>query len=161
MKTILLLLFCLAIFVNSFNGCSATKEFTDKSIKFVEISKGPASGIDDNKQVVIRSETEFNAKFKEVNSIFFPEPEAPAIDFSKYIVIAVFQGTKNNGGYSIKIEKIRYEEDGNVKVTVIETSPGRNCVTTDAITHPYYIVKIPKTDEKIVFIVKQEVFDCK
>ncbi len=161
MKTIYSVLFYLIICAGFLTGCSSTKEILNTVIKFEEVGKGPASGIDDSKQVVIRNESEFKAKFKEVNSIFFPEPEAPEIDFNKYTVIAVFQGTKNNGGYTIKIEKIRYDEDGNVKVTVIETSPGRNCVTTDAITHPYYIAKIPKTDAKVVFDVKQEVFNCK
>ena len=161
MKTSYSALFSLLFFTASFIGCSSSKEIPNTIIKFEEIGKGPASGIFDRKQVVIRSENDLKSQFKEINSIFFPEPETPLVDFSKYIVIGVFMGEKNNGGYSIKVDKISYDDDGNVKVSVIETSPGRNCVTTDAITHPYQLVKIPKTDAKVVFEVKQEVFNCK
>lgn len=160
MKIVISTIICL-LMLAAIQGCNSSKDIAKSDIKFELVSKGPASGIDDRKQVVIKSESEFRAKFAEVNSIFYPQPEAPAVDFSKYTVIAVFQGTKNNGGYTIKIDKISYDEDGNVKVSVIETSPGSNCVTTDAITHPYYIVKIPKTDAKVLFDVKQEVFNCK
>jgi hypothetical protein len=52
------------------------------------------------------------------------------------------------------------EGSSSISVNVTETTPGPNCVVTEALTKPFSIVKIPKTDKKPVFKSKQIVKDC-
>ena len=68
-------------------------------------------------------------------------------------------GPRNTGGYSVNVDKIA-EEENRIVVFVTESSPGKDCIVTQAITYPYQIVKIKKTDKEIVFKTKQDVRDC-
>jgi hypothetical protein len=68
-------------------------------------------------------------------------------------------GNKNTGGYDIKIDKISTKGD-KVLVQVTETSPGANCMVTDAISKPYDFVKIKKTDAEFEFTTKYVTKDC-
>lgn len=81
--------------------------------------------------------------FNDTNSYF---PDA-TIDFKKYQVIAVFDEIHNYDGYSIDITKIT-QDNNRIYVTVDHLLPGGiNAV----ITQPYHIVKITKSNKKVVF----------
>jgi len=69
------------------------------------------------------------------------------IDFSNYIIIAVFDEVKMYGGHSIDITSIT-EHDENIIVSVENLLPGGLAAV---ITQPFHIVKIPKTNKPIVF----------
>ncbi|MEI6142230.1 MAG: protease complex subunit PrcB family protein [Mariniphaga sp.] len=70
------------------------------------------------------------------------------IDFSKFIVLAIFDEVKGSGGYSITIKGILENQD-NLTVTVLQTSPTGSSLAV--MTQPYCIVKIPVTTKKIIF----------
>lgn len=66
----------------------------------------------------------------------------PVVDFKKGYVIAVFAGERPTGGYAISVEKV--SDTGNERhVTVLVEKPGEGCVTTQAITSPYQIIRVP------------------
>ena len=68
----------------------------------------------------------------------------PQVDFTKSNVIALFMGQKSSGGYSIGIEKL--EINGNTAtVTVSKKSP--EGIVTTALTQPFYIAAITKSDK--------------
>jgi hypothetical protein len=69
------------------------------------------------------------------------------IDFTKYIIIAVFDEIKGNGGHSIDIIKI--EENENKVFVIIENILKGDATTV--MTQPFQIVKIQKTDKLIIF----------
>jgi hypothetical protein len=83
----------------------------------------------------------------------------PHVDFSESIVIAVFMGGFATGGYSIEVKEI-YDVGQSVVVKVEKTYPGKNCIVTMALTQPYHIVKIDKTDKPIIFEVSERIIDC-
>jgi len=99
---------------------------------------------------IIKSTEAWNQLINQLNSVNnesrnFTETE---IDFAKYIVLAVFDEVKMNGGYSIDIIKVE-ELQNNVVVTILRLSPGSSVYTV--ITQPFYIVKIPVTEKPIIF----------
>jgi hypothetical protein len=99
--------------------------------------------------LVIKDQTEWNKLLLKINILTTANSIMPDIDvdFTKYQVIAVIDEVRNYGGYSIDITKIT-ETNNSIFVTVKQLKPsGFNAV----ITQPYHIVKIPKTDKKIVF----------
>ncbi|MBI2268529.1 MAG: protease complex subunit PrcB family protein [Candidatus Blackburnbacteria bacterium] len=126
----------------------------NKKIQFEEIGKGSNSKQSTRKNYVINSS-------KEWQKIIETQPEDPEVrvDFSKETVIAVFQGKKNTGGYGIEVSEV-WQKDGNLEVSVTETSPGANCFTVQMLTAPYHIVKIPKFTEEVEFKVEKNITIC-
>jgi protease stability complex PrcB-like protein len=75
---------------------------------------------------------------------YFPDA---IIDFKKYQVIVVIDEVRAYGGYSIDITKIT-ENNNSIFVTVEQLKPGG---INPVVTQPYHIVKIPKSNKKVVF----------
>lgn len=70
-------------------------------------------------------------------------PNAPS-----YYTIAM--GEKNTGGYSIEIDKVNIDSDGNVEVIVKETSPEVGGAVTMAFTYPVCRITLNKLPKSIV-----------
>ena len=107
-----------------------------------------AEGI--NKQnLVITNKSVWNNLIAQMNAVnnvsnSFSETE---IDFSKYVVIAVFDEIKSNGGYSLALTITDNSENIMVNVTTIAPQG----FATTVITQPFHIVKILKSDLPIIF----------
>ena len=78
----------------------------------------------------------------------FPPPDQPNIDFDTNMVIAVFRGEKNTGGYDINITSIE-ENDSEIIVRGEMSDPPTYGIVTQALTQPYHIVST-KTSNKII-----------
>jgi hypothetical protein len=66
------------------------------------------------------------------------------------MVIAVFIGERPTGGYGIEIESIDAYAD-RITVNIVETEPGPDELTTQALTYPYHIVTTEKTEMEVRF----------
>lgn len=133
------------------SGC-AIPEISDLGsyLIFETISEGIFSGHDGRESYVIKDSSEWSDLWNKVNSNLIPKPEVPNVDFNEEMVIAVFQGVKSEGGYDIKITEVR-DFEYFVEVIVQETSSEPLQIQIQAETQPYHIVKIKRTDKKIVF----------
>ncbi|MBP7741251.1 MAG: protease complex subunit PrcB family protein [Candidatus Pacebacteria bacterium] len=90
------------------------------------------------KNYAVYTEDEFAKVWKMTGST----EEMPVIDFTKAYVIAVFAGTKPTGGYAISVEGV--SDVGDVRsVSILSEKPGVGCITTQAITSPYQIIRVP------------------
>lgn len=69
-------------------------------------------------------------------------PESSTVDFSKSAVVAGFAGTKNTGGWSVKI---RQAAD---KVSIDVSGPPKGGMSTQVITYPFQVVSIPLTADQ-------------
>lgn len=88
-------------------------------------------------------------------------PEVPDINFTTYMLIAVFQGERGSSGYSTNITRIMMSSTEYV-VFVDEVHPGNNCVTLAVMTYPYQIVQIHPYEEdlSIRFVYNIIIHDC-
>lgn len=68
----------------------------------------------------------------------------PRVDFTKYEVIAVFDGTHSSGGYAVHVRDV-IDGDGMRTIYIEREEPGENCVVTDAITSPFQVVRVLKS----------------
>ena len=146
----LLVILVLTIFI----GCIKNDdEFLSFTISPILIGNGDLGGngkenITKQKLIISSNETwvELMNKMNSVNyeTANFTETE---IDFSNFIILAVFDEIKMSGGYTIEITSV-VENQNNLTVTIHLLSP--KGVAPGVITQPYHIVKIPKT-EKIIF----------
>lgn len=69
------------------------------------------------------------------------------IDFNKYQIIAIIDRTNGNGGHSIDITKISQ----NRKTIIVKVEKLKTGDLTSRLSRPYEIVKIAKTNKKVVF----------
>ena len=146
----LLFILVLTIFI----GCIKNDdEFLSFTISPILIGNGDLGGngkenITKQKLIISSNETwvELMNKMNSVNyeTANFTETE---IDFSNFIILAVFDEIKMSGGYTIEFTSV-VENQNNLTVTIHLLSP--KGVAPGVITQPYHIVKIPKT-EKIIF----------
>lgn len=71
-------------------------------------------------------------------------PSIPTVDFNKYVVLAVFDGTHSTNGYGIKVQSIK-DVEGRRMVMITRTRPGADCSPANTATGPFQIVRIQKT----------------
>lgn len=86
-------------------------------------------------------------------------PPMPNVDFSKYEVIAVFDGSHSTGGYRVEVTQVR-DADGKRTVHIRHAAPGSRCVTSPAITSPFQVVRVLKTVLPIVREEETVTTDC-
>ena len=70
--------------------------------------------------------------------------EPPVIDFKKQTVVFLYAGQKMTGGFSIKVKSVKKRGNDTVIDASIEGPPAGGMVT-QAITHPFAVLAIPKS----------------
>lgn len=140
------------------SACS-TQGNDEKKLPMEIILDGTYSAIEDKREVLLNNNDDYQKLMTEIYKNLDQMPRIPVVDFNKNSVVAVFIGNRSNGGYMVVIDSIS-EGSKNLTVNITETTPGKNCMVTDAITRPFSLVKIPKTELKPVFKTKQIVKDC-
>jgi hypothetical protein len=87
--------------------------------------------------------------------------DRPELDFTHELVIAVASGQQRSGGFSIAVERVTQQE-GDLTIQVVETSPGPNCVTTSELTQPVEVVTVPLVKVRNSSFVERKVSsDCR
>jgi hypothetical protein len=110
------------------------------------LDRGAQSNIDSARQAVAHTAAEFAAIWKAHN---YDKP-APAVDFSREMVVAVFMGSRPTGGFSVEIVSAT-ERDGQLVVTYRERLPQPDAITAQVLTSPYHIAAIPKSEKPVRF----------
>lgn len=142
---------CIFLFISCSSGINKkSKSMTQEVIPFEIIAQDGFGGMTDSIFIAIKDENSLNEIYNLIGKGRMPELEAPAIDFEKETVIALFLGEKTSGGYSITVKQI---ENINDKVNVVYkvTSPKPGDMVTSVMTQPYCIIKMAKTSKELVF----------
>lgn len=143
---------------SSLEECQKTCETSivaRNELKFKTIEKESQSNNIEAKNYSIKNNKEWTDLWTKISYARL----VPIIDFTKDMVIAVFQGEYSTGGYDIEIQKI-IENEKNIEVFVKEISPGINCMVPQSFTSPFHIVKIQKSDKKVAFKIVKIINDC-
>lgn len=132
-------------------ACSSTVSLAQTAVPFTTIDKGFYSGVREPLQVVISSQEEWATLWSRHASGRRPAPSPPLIDFSAEMVVGLFLGQKSTGGYSVEIT--RAELDGaNLRVFYREGNPPPGAMLTQALTQPYHLVRLSRSESVPVFI---------
>jgi hypothetical protein len=83
----------------------------------------------------------------------------PEVDFDANVVVALYMGKRPTGGYVIEVERVREVGDA-IEVRAVATQPGSGCITTQAITAPYQLVRIPVDNEPVLIERRTRRRDC-
>jgi hypothetical protein len=100
------------------------------------IGRWVSSGIKGDRRLVIREPQTWSRFWAELGAGVQPQ-----VDFSRDLVIAVASGEQASGGHDIAVQRVT-RTDGELRIEVVETSPGPNCMTTTALTQPVDVVQV-------------------
>jgi hypothetical protein len=118
-----------------------------QAVKFRTVVKGDGlSSSIPRQSVTIRGERRWTKLWDTLDE----SGDAPEIDFSRHMLIAVTQGRRPSGGHAIRIRRI-VRAGGAWVVSVVETEPSRGCPSTGVITSPYHVVRVPRSARRISF----------
>lgn len=108
---------------------------------------------------VIRTAEEWASAWAELAAGHDPIPTPPTVDFAAEMLLVATMGERITGGFVIDVERAAVQ-DGTLRVSVLETSPGPTCMTTQAITCPADVVRVPRRDGSVAFATRAAVHDC-
>ena len=113
-----------------------------------ELAAGAYSGIQDKRQVVVRDAAAWEALWKAHGA----DAKMPEVDFGRQMVIGIFMGSAPGGCHGTGIRGV-YPSNGKLVVSFFERYPveGQDVVCTKAITTPYQLVVVPRSDLPVVF----------
>lgn len=123
---------------------------TGNRLEFQTISKGYYSGHVSSTYYVINDADEWTYVWTQHTQNMLPQHPAPEVDFSKTTIIAVFMGQFRTGGYGIEVKEL-IDTGLSVVVKVEKTHPGEGCIVIFALSQPYHIIKVDKTDKHVIF----------
>ncbi len=112
--------------------------------------KGNHSGYTKATRLVIYTQNQWKEVWEKINSLRLPKPELPNIDFKKKMVIAVFMGERQSGGYDIEIIDI-FKKEKEIVVVVDEKEPSPDSLQTMALTSPYHVVIVKRSSLPVRF----------
>jgi len=111
------------------------------------IAKGGVSNIMEPRQVVVRSADDWTKLWRDHAGA---DATPPAIDFDSSMVVGVFLGARNTGGYTVEITEVELEA-ADVLVKYTETRPGRGAMLAQVITSPFHLVSVTRNDAHVRF----------
>jgi hypothetical protein len=124
------------------------------------VLQGSQCSIHEIRNVLIKSESEFETEWANAFKGMDMPPEKPKVDFTRSWLVAVYMGEKMNGGFKPGIRSVVQEENA-LKIDVIHIKPGPNCMTSMAIEYPFLYAVIGRFPvEKTEFSISEEVVDC-
>lgn len=135
----------------------ANAENLVSKVNFVVIASGfnATNGAEVNRKIeIFTSQKALNSSL----AIFTILKKEHTIDFNSKQSVLLSMGTRSSGGYSIKTETI--EDHGNyIKLKVLLTKPGNNCMVSQMLTSPYQFIEI-ESDKELVVEERVVVDDC-
>jgi hypothetical protein len=106
-------------------------------VEIRRIGRWISSGIRGARRLVIRDPGTWSQFWAELGAGVRPE-----VDFSQDLVIAVASGERSSGGHDIVVQRVA-RSGGELRIEVLETAPGKDCMTTAALTQPVDVVVAP------------------
>jgi protease stability complex PrcB-like protein len=106
------------------------------SLELKRIGQWTRTGIGEARRLIIRDANAWAEFWSELGTGGRPE-----VDFTRNVVVAVAAGQRPTGGYEIRVDQVR-QVNGELRVEVVETTPGPNCMTTASLTQPVDVVVV-------------------
>lgn len=145
-----------------FMGCASnvTGQNQKNGTAWEVLIKESNCGIYEPKNILIKSQEEFDALWKKSQKGIDFGPVKPTVDFERKWVIACFLGMVNTGGHRLEIQSIK-EAPAMTLITIIHKRPSRDCLTTQVIEFPYFIATVDHIiPEKVDFKIITEEMPC-
>lgn len=118
------------------------------------------SGLEQPARLVVRDPLTWRAIWNQIYSRQSPVPALPSIDFSRDMIVVAALGAHSTGGYSILLSGASEEVNNGISVIVDSSSPGSDCVVTEAFTQPVDMAQLPRRNGAVSFVERSHVSHC-
>jgi hypothetical protein len=125
---------------------SAANDTPSTPVQMQTLNSDMMSGVDRAEQAVARNDREWQALWQR----HAPGRTAPAVDFNRNMVLAVFLGSRPSAGYQVQITGVRREGTALI-VQWNEGRPGRDQVASAVMTSPAHIIAVPRHEGEVRF----------
>jgi hypothetical protein len=123
------------------SGAAALTSGPLEDISFTVLAEGQnAARVTERKNYAVYGEEEYARLWQMAYGD--DAPPMPEVDFERNYVIGVFAGVRPSGGYDIAVTQIA-DSSTERTVSITLTSPGDGCMTSQAFTSPFEIVRVP------------------
>lgn len=119
-----------------------------------------ASGLRELQRLVVPDASTWQQVWSSIWSGTSPEPPIPQVDFGREIVVVAAMGERPTGGFTILIDSASETASG-ISIRIRSISPGSGCVTTQALTQPVDIARVPRRDGSVTFDERLETQECR
>lgn len=131
-----------------------------KPVQQEVIATGTQCAIEKSRQVIVKTQAEFDKLWKEAFAGIDMAPEKPQVNFSEKWVVGLFLGMMSSGGHSVELKEIKVD-NGMATLMVKHIKPGAGCISSMAIEYPYLIASITQLgDTKTEFKTMTEEKKC-
>ena len=120
-------------------------------VPFSTLAKGLASGVAQPTQIVVRTQDDWGGLWSRHMRTQTAPPPPPPVDFSRDMVVALFMGERPTGGYAIEVTRIERTDSG-LSVHYRTTRPDPAAMQAQALTQPFHLVALPRTDGPVTFV---------
>ena len=128
-------------------ACAGRTPGTPLSFSTVEL--GVSSGIREPTRIVARTSREWLVVWaRHVQSIGAVVP--PPVDFSREMVVGVFMGERETGGYQIEIIEVERTASA-LRVHYRTRSPEPGALLTQALTQPFHLIRLARDESPLTF----------
>lgn len=114
-----------------------------ESLPIRTLAKGAFSGIREARQQLITDAAAWEKTWKQHATNPGAADKAPAVDFSREMVVVTTMGTRPTGGYTIEITNAEVK-GRKLRLSVRQTSPPRGAMTIQAFTAPFHFIAVPR-----------------
>jgi len=126
-----------------------------KVLQFTSVEQGSSSHLTTATTQACRTHDELNSLWQRHHGNADPVPSAlNTNNFDSNMVLFVSLGDKPNGGYGIEVESVT-EDESEIVLTCLTSNPSPFDMLTMAITQPYEIVTVPKSDKPVRSVFKE------
>ncbi len=141
MRVLLKFIFAIAYILLGAFQVSALDNTATRELGFETLWRGNYGTYETTGNLVIKNENNWQETWEAL----------PAdIDFDDEMLVAVFMGTRNTGGYAIEIITV-LETPEHLKVRLKHSAPGKDALVTQALVQPHHIVRLGKSDKPVIF----------
>ena len=123
------------------------------------LASGSFSAIDQPQQTVLNDAAAYAALWASHAAHEDPPAAAPAVDFGKDTVAAVFAGSQPNGGVTLAATDLKREGAG-WRLRLELRKPGPDCIVTQVMTQPWALERIPGSGQAVRITVQETVTPC-
>jgi hypothetical protein len=131
------------------NTCMTAKVAENAGADTVEINtiaRGGHAAESERNAVLATNDADYRRRWEEL----IGGGEIPNVDFDRVVVVFLFGGIRNTGGWSVQPTSARIEDDGTAVIDAKVQGPPRGGIVTQAITYPYAVVVVSSRDVKKV-----------
>ncbi len=116
------------------------------------------SGLKERVRLVVRDKEAWLDVWKRVQCPGSTPSPLPDVDFTQEMLIVVALGEQSTGGYGIIVDSA-YARNNQLEINVISYSV-KGCGQTQALTQPVDIVRLPRTNNSVVFRETEAIKNC-